>query len=90
MRTSKDLTLKDNTYFTLLEYSVRRVTCDWQCNDLTCPGANIEFQEEYPPIIPNIGMGSLFINYYRKRDPEDTYIPSVGTAVLNRGIGSVH
>ncbi|KAI9285023.1 hypothetical protein BC943DRAFT_360547 [Umbelopsis sp. AD052] len=53
MRTSKDLTLKDNTYFTLLEYS-----------------------EEYPPIIPNIGMGSLFINYYRKRDNEDTHIPS--------------
>ncbi|CAM0136853.1 hypothetical protein VKS41_007438 [Umbelopsis sp. WA50703] len=53
MRTSKDLTLKDNTYFTLLEYS-----------------------EEYPPIISNTGMSSLFINYYRKKDNEDTYIPN--------------
>ncbi|RUP38158.1 hypothetical protein BC936DRAFT_138420 [Jimgerdemannia flammicorona] len=52
MRSSKDLTLKDNSYFVLLEYS-----------------------EEYPPIISNIGMGSLLINYYRKTNIEDTYVP---------------
>ncbi|CAJ0849738.1 15076_t:CDS:10, partial [Entrophospora sp. SA101] len=32
--------------------------------------------EEYPPILSNIGMGSLLLNYYRKIDSNDTYIPA--------------
>ncbi|CAG8722961.1 7055_t:CDS:2, partial [Dentiscutata heterogama] len=40
--------------------------------------------EEYPPILSNIGMGSLLLNYYRKTDPYDTYVPelSVGDPVI--------
>ncbi|CAJ0830899.1 2689_t:CDS:10 [Entrophospora sp. SA101] len=53
MKRPKDLSLKDNEEFVLLEYS-----------------------EEYPPILSNIGMGSLLLNYYRKIDSNDTYIPA--------------
>ncbi|KAI1317458.1 hypothetical protein EDD11_008395 [Mortierella claussenii] len=52
MRSSKDLTLRDNTNFVLLEYS-----------------------EEHPAIIQNVGMGSFLINYYRKENLEDTHVP---------------
>ncbi|KAF9917575.1 hypothetical protein BX616_000573 [Lobosporangium transversale] len=52
MRGSKDLTLRDNTNFVLLEYS-----------------------EEHPAIIQNVGMGSFLINYYRKENIDDTHIP---------------
>ena len=34
-----------------------------------------EYSEEYPPIIPNFGMGSVLVNYYRKKDQNDDYIP---------------
>lgn len=34
-------------------------------------------QEENPPIISNIGMGSIVVNYYRKRDPKDDFVPQV-------------
>jgi hypothetical protein len=32
-------------------------------------------QEENPVIIPNVGMGSIIVNYYRKKDPGDSYVP---------------
>ncbi|KAL1915122.1 uncharacterized protein VTP21DRAFT_7603 [Calcarisporiella thermophila] len=35
----------------------------------------LEFSEEYPPIISNVGMGSLLINYYRKKDISDNHVP---------------
>ena len=54
MRSTKDLSLKDNAPFVLLEYS-----------------------EENPPIISNVGMGTLIINYYRKTEPKDEHVPSV-------------
>ncbi|CAG8462424.1 9352_t:CDS:10 [Ambispora gerdemannii] len=54
MRNSKELTLKDNSNFILMEYS-----------------------EEYPPVMSNIGMGSLLLNYYRKTDPSDTTVPKL-------------
>ncbi|KAI8149894.1 hypothetical protein BJV82DRAFT_585138 [Fennellomyces sp. T-0311] len=53
MRSTKDLSLKDNAPFVLLEFS-----------------------EEHPPIISNIGMGTLIINYYRKTEPKDEHVPS--------------
>ncbi|ORZ03870.1 hypothetical protein BCR43DRAFT_451500 [Syncephalastrum racemosum] len=53
MRSTKDLSLKDNAPFVLLEYS-----------------------EEHPPIISNVGMGTLIINYYRKTEPKDEHVPS--------------
>ncbi|KAI8371514.1 uncharacterized protein BYT42DRAFT_580545 [Radiomyces spectabilis] len=54
MRSTKDLSLKDNSMFVLLEFS-----------------------EEHPPIISNVGMGTLIINYYRKTDPKDEFVPSL-------------
>lgn len=38
----------------------------------------IVFQEEHPPIVPNFGMGSILVNYYRKKDEKDDYMPRVG------------
>ena len=35
-------------------------------------------QEEHPPIVPNFGMGSILVNYYRKKDEKDDYMPRVG------------
>ncbi|TBU49318.1 hypothetical protein BD309DRAFT_882680 [Dichomitus squalens] len=34
-----------------------------------------EFSEEHPPIISNFGMGSILVNYYRKKNEKDDYIP---------------
>ena len=34
-----------------------------------------EYSEEYPPLLSNLGMGSLLVNYYRKKDAKDDYIP---------------
>ncbi|KAF4623776.1 hypothetical protein D9613_002171 [Agrocybe pediades] len=34
-----------------------------------------EYSEEHPPIIPNFGMGSVLVNYYRKKDEKDEYVP---------------
>ncbi|KAF8273979.1 hypothetical protein EI94DRAFT_1714431 [Lactarius quietus] len=34
-----------------------------------------EFSEEHPPIIANFGMGSILVNYYRKRSEKDEHIP---------------
>ncbi|WFD43991.1 hypothetical protein MPSI1_002656 [Malassezia psittaci] len=34
-----------------------------------------EYSEEYPPLLSNIGMGSLLVNYYRKKDSKDDHIP---------------
>ncbi|KAI0275330.1 atypical/TAF1 protein kinase [Gloeopeniophorella convolvens] len=34
-----------------------------------------EFSEEHPPIIANFGMGSILVNYYRKKNEKDEYIP---------------
>lgn len=60
MQTPKEVSLKDDHPFVLVEYS-----------------------EEYPPIIQNIGMGSILINYYRKRDNDDDYIhdPPIGEPI---------
>ncbi|KAH8099333.1 atypical/TAF1 protein kinase [Cristinia sonorae] len=34
-----------------------------------------EFSEEHPPIISNFGMGSILVNYYRKKSDKDEHIP---------------
>ncbi|KAI0034145.1 hypothetical protein K488DRAFT_84237 [Vararia minispora EC-137] len=34
-----------------------------------------EFSEEHPPIIQNFGMGSVLVNYYRKKHDKDDHIP---------------
>ncbi|CAG8599519.1 1054_t:CDS:10, partial [Diversispora eburnea] len=40
--------------------------------------------EEYPPILSNVGMGSLLLNYYRKRDSNDSFVPrlDIGDPVI--------
>lgn len=34
-----------------------------------------EFSEEHPPIVSNFGMGSILVNYYRKKSEKDEHIP---------------
>ncbi|KAH9065639.1 TAF1 transcription initiation factor TFIID subunit TAF1 [Lactarius vividus] len=34
-----------------------------------------EFSEEHPPIVANFGMGSILVNYYRKKNEKDEHIP---------------
>ncbi|KAH8119903.1 TAF1, transcription initiation factor TFIID, subunit TAF1 [Phellopilus nigrolimitatus] len=34
-----------------------------------------EFSEEHPPIISDFAMGSVLVNYYRKKDDKDEHIP---------------
>ncbi|THG99871.1 hypothetical protein EW026_g2557 [Hermanssonia centrifuga] len=34
-----------------------------------------ELSEEHPPIISNFGMGSILVNYYRKKNDKDDHIP---------------
>ncbi|KAI8348006.1 hypothetical protein B0O80DRAFT_429974 [Mortierella sp. GBAus27b] len=35
----------------------------------------LEYSEEHPAIIQNVGMGSFLINYYRKESIDDTQLP---------------
>lgn len=37
----------------------------------------VEYSEEYPPVMQNIGMASLVYNYYRKKDEKDNYVPKL-------------
>lgn len=39
-------------------------------------------QEEHPPIIPNFGMGSVLVNYYRKKDEKDEHVPKVSETLV--------
>ncbi|EGF98411.1 uncharacterized protein MELLADRAFT_118533 [Melampsora larici-populina 98AG31] len=34
-----------------------------------------EYSEEAPPVISNVGMGSILVNYYRKKNANDEYVP---------------
>ena len=43
----------------------------------TGPFVLYEYSEEYPPLISNLGMGSLLVNYYRKKDAKDEHIPKL-------------
>lgn len=35
----------------------------------------LEYFEEFPPLLMNPGMGAYIVLYYRKRSPQDTFIP---------------
>ncbi|KAG0996262.1 hypothetical protein G6F63_003219 [Rhizopus arrhizus] len=52
-----------------------RTTKDLTLKDST-PFVLMEYSEENPPIISNIGMGTLVVNYYRKTEPKDELVPS--------------
>ncbi|SCV70550.1 BQ2448_3312 [Microbotryum intermedium] len=43
----------------------------------TAPFVLWEYSEETPPIISNVGMGSIIVNYYRKREPTDKFVPNL-------------
>ncbi|KAI9029374.1 hypothetical protein DFJ74DRAFT_658180 [Hyaloraphidium curvatum] len=43
----------------------------------TEPFLLLEYSEEHPPMLSNIGMGALIQNYYRRRDPRDTHVPEL-------------
>lgn len=58
-RTTKDLTLADNSKLLLLEYS-----------------------EQYPVVLPNFGMGSRLINYYRREHADDISRPKLDIGEL--------
>ncbi|KAM0746937.1 hypothetical protein T439DRAFT_350223 [Meredithblackwellia eburnea MCA 4105] len=49
--------------------------------DITCRDTSNfilwEYSEENPPIISNVGMGSIIVNYYRKREATDTFVPDL-------------
>ncbi|KAF9076054.1 atypical/TAF1 protein kinase [Rhodocollybia butyracea] len=40
-----------------------------------------EYSEEHPPIIPNFGMGSVLVNYYRKKEEKDDHVPKFDLGV---------
>ena len=42
-----------------------------------------EFSEEHPPIVSNFGMGSILVNYYRKKNEKDEHIPKVRLATIS-------
>ncbi len=50
-------------------------------NDLTLGDTGhlflFEYSEEFPPVLSNFGMGSKLINYYRKKNEEDTSRPKL-------------
>ncbi|KAJ3507182.1 hypothetical protein NLJ89_g6455 [Agrocybe chaxingu] len=69
---TSDLSLRDTSNFVLWEYSV----------SFTLSIADFQIftdkQEEHPPIIPNFGMGSVLVNYYRKKDEKDEHQGDLG------------
>ncbi|KAG0295551.1 hypothetical protein BGZ96_011501 [Linnemannia gamsii] len=36
----------------------------------------LEYSEEHPAIVQNVGMGSILVNYYRKESVEDVHMPT--------------
>ncbi|KAJ2226702.1 hypothetical protein H4R99_004645 [Coemansia sp. RSA 1722] len=58
----------------------------WAAKDVTLKDTAdcvlIEYSEEYPLVMSNVGMGSVFVNYYRKRGPQDQSFPKVDLGEL--------
>ncbi|KAJ1667184.1 hypothetical protein EV178_001677 [Coemansia sp. RSA 1646] len=58
----------------------------WASKDITLKDSAdcvlIEYAEEYPPVMSNVGMGSVFVNYYRKRNIQDLAFPKVDLGEL--------
>ncbi|KAH7107045.1 hypothetical protein BKA62DRAFT_685859 [Auriculariales sp. MPI-PUGE-AT-0066] len=51
-----------------------RTTSDLSLRD-TSQFVLLEYSEEHPPVMSNYGMGSILVNYYRKKSETDDYIP---------------
>ncbi|KAI9744392.1 MAG: hypothetical protein M1818_001921 [Claussenomyces sp. TS43310] len=43
----------------------------------------LEYSEEHPTVLSNFGMGSKIINYYRRKDAEDTTRPKLDVGETN-------
>ncbi|KAJ1721418.1 hypothetical protein LPJ53_004048 [Coemansia erecta] len=58
----------------------------WAAKDVTLKDSAdcvlIEYSEEYPLVLSNVGMGSVFVNYYRKRSALDQAFPKVDLGEL--------
>ena len=39
--------------------------------------ALLEYSEQYPYLLSNVGMSTLVNNYYRKKDSKDEFVPGV-------------
>ncbi|RKP35643.1 hypothetical protein BJ085DRAFT_328, partial [Dimargaris cristalligena] len=48
----------------------------------TAPYLLLEYSEEHPPIVSNAGMGSLLLNYYRRKDLQDQSAPTADIGEL--------
>lgn len=81
LRHMSDITLKDTSNFALWEYSVSFVPSRLMVEGIYI--FLISLQEENPPIISSVGMGSILVNYYRKRDPTDDFIPNASSFYLH-------
>lgn len=53
-----------------------RFTSDISLRD-TSTFVLLEYSEEYPAVLSNFGMGSILVNYYRKRNEADEYVPKL-------------
>jgi transcription initiation factor TFIID subunit 1, fungi type len=73
LKRTSDLSLRDTSNFVLWEFSVsfRFSRCHIMNAEVCWP------QEEHPPIVANFGMGSILVNYYRKKSEKDEHIPKV-------------
>ncbi|KAJ1729914.1 hypothetical protein LPJ61_003296 [Coemansia biformis] len=58
----------------------------WAAKDITLKDSAdcvlIEYAEEYPLVVSNVGMGSVLVNYYRKRNIQDRSFPEVDLGEL--------
>ncbi|KAJ2805145.1 hypothetical protein H4R20_002208 [Coemansia guatemalensis] len=58
----------------------------WAAKDVTLKDTAdcvlIEYSEEYPLVLSNVGMGSVLVNYYRKRNIQDRSFPKVDLGEL--------
>ncbi|OMJ26554.1 putative transcription initiation factor TFIID [Smittium culicis] len=58
----------------------------WSASDITLRDSAemilVEYSEEFPPIMSNVGMGAALVNYYRKTEEQDNHIPDVSLGDL--------
>ncbi|KAJ2685403.1 hypothetical protein IWW39_004292 [Coemansia spiralis] len=58
----------------------------WAAKDVTLRDSAdcilVEYSEEYPLVVSNVGMGSVVVNYYRKRHAADHSFPKVSLGEL--------
>lgn len=55
-----------------------RSTSDMSLRD-TASFVLLEYSEEHPPVMSNYGMGSILVNYYRKKSETDDFVPKASS-----------